>query len=438
MPRCISALAPVLTTSIALAAPVPQLAPSAISEAAGTVTATMPDGSQREFELRRQWRPFCANGHDVMLGDLEALAERIKNRGPLKSVVSRSSRGGGLSIVWNVFGDSSPEAEAGLQATSDFFAENFHDDVTVTINVTFDPGSFGGTGPGSILADYEDVRQALLADADPDDTIQSLLPANSFPARRTFGGAVSQETEMLVTVSNARALGIDVGAGVVDADMFIGSQLDFVPENGIGSPGQFGNYSGVDILIHEVGHALGFVNFIEFGSFESAPLDLFRFPETGSGDPATGSDFTSFPRALYLGSFSSAQQHQFDDIASEAVLSNASDFQASHFRETNFGDPGAPRVGVMEPAITQFETRFPTYVSQADRNAFDAIGWDLFESCSVADLDEPFGVLDFNDVLAFLAAFGSMDAAADLAPPVGVFDFNDVLAFLGAFGAGCP
>ena len=59
-------------------------------------------------------------------------------------------------------------------------------------------------------------------------------------------------------------------------------------------------------------------------------------------------------------------------------------------------------------------------------------------SCNPADLAEPFGTLDFSDVVAFLTAFGAMDAAADLAPPTGVFDFSDVVAFLGAFGAGCP
>ncbi len=60
------------------------------------------------------------------------------------------------------------------------------------------------------------------------------------------------------------------------------------------------------------------------------------------------------------------------------------------------------------------------------------------QGCNAADLSEPYGVLDFDDVLAYLTAFGAMDSAADLALPVGVFDFNDVLAFLGAFGAGCP
>ena len=58
--------------------------------------------------------------------------------------------------------------------------------------------------------------------------------------------------------------------------------------------------------------------------------------------------------------------------------------------------------------------------------------------CNAADLSEPFGTLDFDDVIAFLSAFGAMEAPADLAMPVGVFDFADVLAFLEAFGAGCP
>ena len=58
--------------------------------------------------------------------------------------------------------------------------------------------------------------------------------------------------------------------------------------------------------------------------------------------------------------------------------------------------------------------------------------------CNGADLSEPYGSLDFSDVVAFLGAFGAMDPAADLAAPFGSFDFSDVAAFLAAFGAGCP
>ena len=57
--------------------------------------------------------------------------------------------------------------------------------------------------------------------------------------------------------------------------------------------------------------------------------------------------------------------------------------------------------------------------------------------CS-ADLALPFGLLDFDDVLAFLTAFGASEPAADLSEPFGVIDFDDVLAFLVSFGNGCP
>ncbi|MEZ6244278.1 MAG: GC-type dockerin domain-anchored protein [Phycisphaerales bacterium] len=58
--------------------------------------------------------------------------------------------------------------------------------------------------------------------------------------------------------------------------------------------------------------------------------------------------------------------------------------------------------------------------------------------CNGADLAEPFGQLDFSDVVAFLVAFGNMEAAADLAEPFGQWDFSDVVTFLTEFGSGCP
>lgn len=59
------------------------------------------------------------------------------------------------------------------------------------------------------------------------------------------------------------------------------------------------------------------------------------------------------------------------------------------------------------------------------------------EPC-VADVAEPFGTLDIDDVLTFLNAFAAGEALADVAPPTGSFDIDDVLTFLAAFGAGCP
>ncbi|MEZ6244191.1 MAG: right-handed parallel beta-helix repeat-containing protein [Phycisphaerales bacterium] len=71
-----------------------------------------------------------------------------------------------------------------------------------------------------------------------------------------------------------------------------------------------------------------------------------------------------------------------------------------------------------------------------DMGAYEFIGVSD-PRCNVADLAEPFGTLDFSDVLAYLEAFANKDSDADLDVQYGTLDFSDVFAFLVAFGAGC-
>ncbi|MBL4591728.1 MAG: S8 family serine peptidase [Phycisphaerales bacterium] len=68
-----------------------------------------------------------------------------------------------------------------------------------------------------------------------------------------------------------------------------------------------------------------------------------------------------------------------------------------------------------------------------------SIGLDpLVLGCSSADLAEPLGTLNLQDVFAFLALFNAQDPAADLASPFGTFNLQDVFAYLGEFNNGCP
>jgi hypothetical protein len=55
----------------------------------------------------------------------------------------------------------------------------------------------------------------------------------------------------------------------------------------------------------------------------------------------------------------------------------------------------------------------------------------------LADLAEPFGLLDLADIVAFVGAFGTQDPAADF-DGNGLFDLADIIAFVDAFAAGCP
>jgi len=58
--------------------------------------------------------------------------------------------------------------------------------------------------------------------------------------------------------------------------------------------------------------------------------------------------------------------------------------------------------------------------------------------CSIADIVEPFGVVDLGDIDAFIAAFLVGGADADLVDPQGVVDLADIDAFIVEFLAGCP
>jgi len=58
--------------------------------------------------------------------------------------------------------------------------------------------------------------------------------------------------------------------------------------------------------------------------------------------------------------------------------------------------------------------------------------------CNLADIAEPFGILDLNDVTGFVAAFLAGEPLADLAEPFGIIDLSDISAFVGEFLVGCP
>lgn len=58
-------------------------------------------------------------------------------------------------------------------------------------------------------------------------------------------------------------------------------------------------------------------------------------------------------------------------------------------------------------------------------------------ACNAADLAAPLGILDKQDVLAFIDAHAWRQPAADLAPAWGVFDVSDMIAFCDLFRGPC-
>ncbi len=59
-------------------------------------------------------------------------------------------------------------------------------------------------------------------------------------------------------------------------------------------------------------------------------------------------------------------------------------------------------------------------------------------NCNLADIAEPYGVLDLADVTTFIGSFILQNDAADIAEPFGLFDLADIVMFVTLFNAGCP
>ena len=61
-----------------------------------------------------------------------------------------------------------------------------------------------------------------------------------------------------------------------------------------------------------------------------------------------------------------------------------------------------------------------------------------FNGCNAADVAEPNGELDLQDIAVFMTAFLDVSYIADLAEPSEVFDLADITVFVTAFTSGCP
>ncbi len=263
-----------------------------------------------------------------------------------------------------------PAAVTAIQLAETIIEGKFADPVEVVINIAYDnlgSGVLGATSSNYKAAYYTTTRSSLYDGRDADDVLQSLLPYGStIPVRYTASSdTITNETRVFFTYANYRAVVGTVGG--TGASMVFNTQFtfDYDPSNGVNGT------SFMDVIIHEVGHALGFTSGVDFRTTDIEALDLYRFPlQDGDYDynPDIAADFNTAPR---LQDFNAPNgQHMSDLLSVEYRMEDGSPWQASHFREQ-----GTP-IGIMDPAIGQGETLYPDYFLQSDLDMLDAIGWD--------------------------------------------------------------
>ena len=357
------------------AGPPTPLAPEYVLPDKTELSTLYADGSTLEISSEQRWRFSCGTDRAVAT---QALLEQIANDHLAKfengggTVVDRGRRGAGINIVFVTDGSEPAGALNALAMAETYIESVFSDDINVRIQISFanlGDGVLGATGSFFVSnVSYAISRDGLQAGMDGDDVLQSFLPTgNRIPVR--YNGAtdtVSNENLIDWTRSAYRStIGTTSGRA---ADMTFNNTFnwDFNPSNGVGSRQSF-----VDVIIHEVGHALGFVSAADGGGNSMDAMDIFRFQRSDgccNYDPDTNDDFQTTPRLV---SFNSPNDsHNIDLISASYRMSDGNPWQASHFRERT------PSIRQMDPAQANGETFFPDFYSGADLAVFDALGYD--------------------------------------------------------------
>ncbi len=321
------------------------------------------------------WRPVCGTKRgSVDAAGLEKLAldHHAQMDADGVTIVDTPQDGvaAQVNVVFSLASSVPAAAIPAFQKAEQYLEAQFTDPITVTVSVSFaalGSGVLGGTSPSYTTATYTAARAGLVAGADITDSLQANLPTGSSINVRYSGtsSTLTAENRVYFTRANYKAtIGSVTGT---DASMQYNTAFswDYDPTNGISG------YSFVDVVIHETGHAMGFVCAAGVWSKESTALDLFRFQTTdGTADynPDTLAEWTARPRLVAYNSPNDA--HHTDFVTVEYAMSDGSPYQASHFREQT------ANIGIMDPAFSSGQTYSPSYMKASDLAAFDAIGWD--------------------------------------------------------------
>ena len=289
--------------------------------------------------------------------------------------------------------EANPTAKNAFIAAANRWEAIISTPVTVTLSVDYGPQFFGtnyastgiagSTSSFGITQSLASVRGRLINNSNPTASelaLYNALPTNSVPAE--FNGATVNVSNVLLNTSQARALGFNVAPGPdaqigFNSNFANGGKFDFDPSDGI-TPGLL---DFDEVVLHEIGHALGFAS--ANGGSSSASLtiwDLFRFrPST-----ANASNFGSAPRVLTKGGTQVMFSNFTNTFASQELgLSTGGPNppqgdtddgrQSSHWRD-DLLSANRPFIGIMDQTPTPGVRRTLT---ENDIRTIDLIGYSV-------------------------------------------------------------
>jgi hypothetical protein len=301
-----------------------------------------------------------------------------------------------------------PDALAAFNRAAAAWEARISDPITVTIAA--DLGALGGGIIGSassviLNTGYTTVRNAIVNDAadEADDGIVASLPtAAQFSV--VIPGGSTPSANLSATKANFKALGftgLDAPeyGGPTDATITFstGFAFDYDHSNGVGA----GLIDFETVAAHEIGHALGFMSFVDSVNAGVTPvqlvaLDLFRFGNDLGDDPATAGEFTTFPRNLMPGVDAitdeingATPERRMSTGLVTGLFADTDGRQASHWKDNEL-PPDSFFIGLMDPTLSSGIAYGP---QESDFRALDLIGYDIAPVPEPTSVTAAFGLL---------------------------------------------
>ena len=307
------------------------------------------------------------------------------------AVVGNPSAAQAIQFNFTYQPGTSIEQIAATELAGSIWSSYLTNDVVVNLHIgmtdNLSSGRLGGATPGIKKTNYDKYIEGLRKDGTADTSLMSTSArgSNQYSVITQDGRVKNNYYELNLTTANNKALGNDISAYDSNLDGFI--QLDNSTNwsYGYASIGNSNNqYDFTSVVLHEIGHTLGFISGVDRLSTLDLPtgLDMFRYSEESA---ANGAIDLRAGETTYFSTDGGQSAFEVEEggttktalfATGENVSLGGDGDQASHWK----GEGSESALGIMSARVDTGEVR---QISSFDLTAMDYIGWEVDHNAEV-------------------------------------------------------